>query len=70
MLDDEDRVRRTTDREGRRTRRRQIRERLDIKNSHLDGMSSDDEIHEDRDADSFKSQLGKRIVNENHANIF
>lgn len=58
MLDDEDRVRRTTDREGRRTRRRQVRERVDINNSHLDGMSSDDEIHEDRDATSFKSQLG------------
>lgn len=61
MLDDEDRVRRTTDREGRRTRRRQIRERVDINNSHLDGMSSDDEIHEDGDATSFKSQLGKHI---------
>lgn len=59
MLDDEDRVRRTTDREGRRTRRRQIRERVDITNSHLDGMSSDDEIHDDRDATSLSSQLGK-----------
>lgn len=58
MLDDEERVRRATDREGRRTRRRQVRERIDINNTHMDGMSSDDEIHEDNGIHSFKSQLG------------
>lgn len=59
MLDDEEQVRRAADREGRRTRRRQIRERIDINNTHLDGMSSDDEIHQDRDALNFTTQLGK-----------
>lgn len=58
MLDDEDQVRRAADREGRRTRRRQVRERIDINNAHLDGMSSDDEIHQDRDTLNFKTQLG------------
>ena len=58
MLDDEERVRRAADREGRRTRRRQIRERIDIHNTHLDGMSSDDEIHQDHDVVSYRSQLG------------
>lgn len=62
MLDDEERVRRTSDREGRRTRRRQNRERIDINNQHMDGMSSDDEIHEDNGANSFKAQLGKRCA--------
>lgn len=58
MLDDEERVRRSADREGRRTRRRQNRERIDINNTHLDGMSSDDEIHQDHDAANYKLQLG------------
>lgn len=62
MLDDEERVRRAADREGRRTRRRQIRERADINNTHLDGMSSDDEIHQDLDVASYRVQLGKRIT--------
>ncbi|XP_037038522.1 PAX3- and PAX7-binding protein 1 isoform X2 [Bradysia coprophila] len=57
MLDDEEQVRRAADREGRRTRRRQIRERIDINNTHLDGMSSDDEMHQDRDTLNFKAQL-------------
>lgn len=59
MLDDEDRVRRAADREGRRTRRRQIRERIDINNVHLDGMSSDDEIHKDHDTAGYRAQLGR-----------
>lgn len=59
MLDDEDRVRRAADREGRRTRRRQIRERMEINNSHMDGMSSDDEIHQDHDFQQHQSSLGK-----------
>lgn len=58
MLDDEERVRRAADREGRRIRRRQIRERADINNTHLDGMSSDDEIHQDHDVASYRVQLG------------
>lgn len=58
MLDDEDRVRRAADREGRRTRRRQIRERIDINNGHLDGMSSDDENHKDHDTAGYRAQLG------------
>lgn len=58
-LDDEDQVRRAADREGRRRRRRQTRERNDINNTHLDGMSSDDEIYQDRDTLNFKTQLGK-----------
>lgn len=58
MLDDEERVRRTTDREGRRTRRRQIRERQDLHNTHMDGMSSDDELHEEQTgAITFQAQL-------------
>lgn len=60
MLDDEERVRRAADREGRRTRRRQIRERLEINSSHMDGMSSDDEIHhQDHDFQQHQSALGK-----------
>ncbi|KAJ6635023.1 PAX3- and PAX7-binding protein 1 [Pseudolycoriella hygida] len=57
MLDDEEQVRRAADREGRRTRRRQNRERIDINNTHLDGMSSDDEIHQERDMLNFKAQI-------------
>lgn len=40
----EEQVRRAAEREGRRTRRRCERERNDLLASHLDGMSSDDEI--------------------------
>ncbi|XP_030376119.1 PAX3- and PAX7-binding protein 1 isoform X2 [Scaptodrosophila lebanonensis] len=40
----EEQVRRAAEREGRRTRRRCERERNDLLGSHLDGMSSDDEI--------------------------
>ncbi|KAH8346901.1 hypothetical protein KR059_002008 [Drosophila kikkawai] len=40
----EEQVRRAAEREGRRTRRRCERERNDLLSSHLDGMSSDDEI--------------------------
>ncbi|XP_062122048.1 PAX3- and PAX7-binding protein 1 isoform X1 [Drosophila sulfurigaster albostrigata] len=40
----EEQVRRAAEREGRRTRRRCDRERNDLLASHLDGMSSDDEI--------------------------
>uniref|UniRef100_A0A0P6K0Q7 Putative transcriptional regulator binding to the gc-rich sequence n=1 Tax=Aedes aegypti TaxID=7159 RepID=A0A0P6K0Q7_AEDAE len=42
--DDPDRVRRAAEREGRRTRRRRDREKSETAESHLDGMSSDDEV--------------------------
>ncbi|XP_055641850.1 PAX3- and PAX7-binding protein 1 isoform X2 [Toxorhynchites rutilus septentrionalis] len=42
--DDPDRVRRAAEREGRRTRRRRDREKNEQSDSHLDGMSSDDEV--------------------------
>lgn len=62
MSEEEDRIRRAAEREGRRTRRRRDRERIEIKNAHLDGMSSDDEIH-DQEAAAFKGQLSKSIDN-------
>lgn len=62
MLDDEERVRRAADREGRRTRRRQIRERMEISNAHMDGMSSDDEIHQDHDFQQHQSALGIFVI--------
>ncbi|XP_068151990.1 PAX3- and PAX7-binding protein 1 isoform X1 [Drosophila tropicalis] len=40
----EEQVRRAAEREGRRTRRRCERERQELLSSHLDGMSSDDEV--------------------------
>ena len=54
--EEEQRIRRAAEREGRRTRRRRDRERIDIKNSHLDGMSTDDEIP-DHEASLYKTQL-------------
>ncbi|XP_062698152.1 PAX3- and PAX7-binding protein 1 [Aedes albopictus] len=42
--DDPDRIRRAAEREGRRTRRRRDREKNETADSHLDGMSSDDEV--------------------------
>lgn len=54
--EDEDRVRRAAEREGRRTRRRRDRERTNLSESHLDGMSSDDEIP-DQEAAQYKLQL-------------
>lgn len=56
--EEDDRVRRAAEREGRRTRRRRDRERIDIKNTHLDGMSSDDEIA-DQDATQYNNQLSE-----------
>lgn len=54
--DDEERVRRAAEREGRRTRRRRDRERNNQNESHLDGMSSDDEIP-DQEAMQYKKQV-------------
>lgn len=56
-VEEEERIRRAAEREGRRTRRRRDRERIDIKNSHLDGMSSDDEVP-DQETTVYKNQLG------------
>lgn len=56
--DEEDRIRRAAEREGRRTRRRRDREKIDIKNTHMDGMSSDDEIA-DHEATLYKNQMSK-----------
>uniref|UniRef100_A0A1Q3G350 Putative transcriptional regulator binding to the gc-rich sequence n=1 Tax=Culex tarsalis TaxID=7177 RepID=A0A1Q3G350_CULTA len=42
--DDPERIRRAAEREGRRTRRRRDREKNEQSTSHLDGMSSDDEV--------------------------
>lgn len=54
--EDEEHVRRAAEREGRRTRRRCDREKNDYMNSHLDGMSSDDEIA-DHEIVQYKSNL-------------
>lgn len=51
-------MRRATEREGRRTRRRCERERNDLLSSHLDGMSSDEETS-DRYQEQFQNNLGK-----------
>lgn len=56
VLSDEDRIRRAAEREGRRTRRRRDRERANILESHLDGMSSDDEVP-DQDEAQYQAQL-------------
>lgn len=56
--EEDERIRRAAEREGRRTRRRRNRERDDVNNKHLDGMSSDDEIA-DLDAAQYKNQLSK-----------
>lgn len=56
VVDDEERVRRAAEREGRRTRRRRDRERANLLESHLDGMSSDDEVPDQEEA-QYKAQL-------------
>ncbi|KAH8369131.1 hypothetical protein KR009_002447 [Drosophila setifemur] len=52
----EEQVRRAAEREGRRTRRRCERERNDLLSSHLDGMSSDDEIADQQQEQSVTSK--------------
>uniref|UniRef100_A0A182Q932 GCF C-terminal domain-containing protein n=1 Tax=Anopheles farauti TaxID=69004 RepID=A0A182Q932_9DIPT len=54
--DDQERVRRAAEREGRRTRRRRDREKNETADSHFDGMSSDDEIP-DMEAARYRSAL-------------
>jgi GC-rich sequence DNA-binding factor len=56
--EDHERVRRAAEREGRRTRRRRDREKNEISKSHLDGMSSDDEIF-DHDQKQFELTLAQ-----------
>lgn len=56
--EEELRTQRAAEREGRRTRRRRDRERIDIRNTHLDGMSSDDDVP-DHEATLYKNQLSK-----------
>lgn len=60
VVDDEERVRRAAEREGRRTRRRRDRERADQLESHLDGMSSDDEVPDQEEA-LYKSQIQQAL---------
>lgn len=59
--EEDERIRRAAEREGRRTRRRRNRERDDVNNKHLDGMSSDDEIA-DQDAAQYKNQLSEILL--------
>lgn len=46
--DDPARIRRAAEREGRRTRRRRDREKNEINDVHYDGMSSDDEVNDQK----------------------
>lgn len=55
--EDEERVRRAAEREGRRTRRRRDREKLSMSETHNDGMSSDDEVP-DVELAQYREQLG------------
>ena len=59
--DDEERVRRAAEREGRRTRRRRDREKLNMNEIHNDGMSSDEEVP-DIDLAQYKAQLSKKFI--------
>lgn len=56
--EDEERVRRAAEREGRRTRRRRDREKLNKSETHNDGMSSDDEVP-DNELAKYREQLGE-----------
>lgn len=56
--EDEERVRRAAEREGRRTRRRRDREKLNKTETHNDGMSSDDEVP-DIELAQYREQLGE-----------
>lgn len=65
VVDDEERVRRAAEREGRRTRRRRDRERANLLESHLDGTSSDDEVPDQEEA-LYKAQL-QQVVEDSQA---
>lgn len=65
--EEEARVRRAAEREGRRNRRRRAREQAvqqlaQLPPKHLEGMSSDDEIP-DQDNSALKEQKGKPVNN-------
>ncbi|XP_030565677.1 PAX3- and PAX7-binding protein 1 isoform X1 [Drosophila novamexicana] len=63
----EEQVRRAAEREGRRTRRRCERERNYLLASHLDGMSSDDEI---ADQQQEQCQAAKELIESQAAEVF
>ncbi|XP_039437366.1 PAX3- and PAX7-binding protein 1 [Culex pipiens pallens] len=65
--DDPDRIRRAAEREGRRTRRRRDREKNEQSTSHLDGMSSDDEV---ADIEVSKYQAALKEVAAEAAQVF
>lgn len=56
--EDEERVRRAAEREGRRTRRRRNREKLNMNENHNEGMSSDEEVP-DIELLQYRESLGK-----------
>lgn len=56
--DDEERVRRAAEREGRRNRRRRDRERLNMNETHNDGMSSDEEVP-DTELNQYRESLAQ-----------
>lgn len=58
--EDDARIRRATEREGRRARRRRARELASNGPKHMDGMSSDDEVTEQQNL-AFKQAKGKII---------
>lgn len=62
MPDDEIKIRRAAEREGRRTRRRRARELADQATKHVEGMSSDDEISQQEEMNFNKDQ--EQIENE------
>ncbi|KAL7291124.1 hypothetical protein TKK_0015251 [Trichogramma kaykai] len=63
-LEDDARMRRATEREGRRARRRRARELQSLPQRHVDGMSSDDEVTEQQNL-SFR-QTKEKIEEEIH----
>lgn len=56
--DDEERVRRAAEREGRRNRRRRDREKLNMNETHNDGMSSDEEVP-DTESTQYRESLAQ-----------
>src|SRR5690349_20015261 len=58
MPEDDERIRRAAEREGRRNRRRYDREKLSMSDTHNDGMSSDDEVP-DVELSQYREQLSQ-----------
>ncbi|KAG5680373.1 hypothetical protein PVAND_009882 [Polypedilum vanderplanki] len=56
--EDEERVRRAAEREGRRTRRRRDREKINMNETHNEGMSSDEEVP-DIELNNYKDQIAQ-----------